>query len=845
MNWKSTVCLVLLASSAGVWLWKGDDWSPKLGLPTNASAPVESPSLATLTKNFTPEKIGRIEIVGDATTALTLEKAEGDIGWKLPGNWPLRKQEVAELVALFSDLRTRFQAIPLAENEDLTRYGLGAASKPLEVKVTSGGTLYTLHFGEAKLAAGDSPFTRSAFLRINENQELLRLGPDVMPVLRRSPDSYRRRQLFPESERVKIGSSAAASPFGPSAGGSSTATILTDKVKEIEARSTGRSVKLFGAAIPRIETYTIKRTAPFPKPVAAEKGGEAVVQSQRIADAWELAVPQRDRLDPEKLQRILTTIPDLWVEEFATDASKAGLDKPERTLIVTNADGSKLSLLVGAVAKTVEREETVSAPPPMPGFPPSPTTRKVSDEYRYAKLADNPQVFVLRADKLADLFAKAESLRDPQLARFSSDEVQEVSVAVPGKPATKFIRKDGKWLLDAKPEPLAVEQAVVNALVAELSGLRSSGAEPAGTPDGGTIITVIAKEKRPDDQPAAAPRTIVVHLGRPKLGPWPAIASATSALVAVGVGANAESESIPARVEGWPRIAAVDAAILKVIAPEGGFRDRTLTAFTGADKLILEREGKVFSFTKTGAIWKQTAPKDALVEQAELEELAGVLGRLKAEKFVAENASPEELKKFGLDAPKAKWTAFAGGKDLLVLLVGTKDAEGKAYAKLATGNAVAVLSLEASTKALADYRSRKVWDLEEAKVESIEVEKAGKKFKFVRKGTGWEDPAALKDTVDDRAVDVLLATLAGMKVDSWIGDKPDDVKKAGLEKPSGSIALAMKDGTKRVLLLGSFQEGFSKKLFAKAGDPNAEVFILSEMDAIRLSQERTAYVEKK
>ena len=52
-------------------------------------------------------------------------------------------------------------------------------------------------------------------------------------------------------------------------------------------------------------------------------------------------------------------------------------------------------------------------------------------------------------------------------------------------------------------------------------------------------------------------------------------------------------------------------------------------------------------------------------------------------------------------------------------------------------------------------------------------------------------------------------------------------------------------GATRVLLLGSFQDGFPKKLFAKASDPNAEVFLLSEMDASRLMQERTAYVEKK
>ena len=251
------------------------------------------------------------------------------------------------------------------------------------------------------------------------------------------------------------------------------------------------------------------------------------------------------------------------------------------------------------------------------------------------------------------------------------------------------------------------------------------------------------------------------------------------------------------------------------------------------------------NFTKTGAIWKQTAPKEALIEQGELEEFAGLLGRLKADRFVAESPTPDDLKKYGLDAPRAKWTAFANGKDLVVLLVGSKDAEGKAYAKLPTGG-VAVLPAEVSTKALADYRGRKVWDFDETKVDSIEVERDGKKFKFVRKGTGWEDPAAPKDAVDDRLVDGLLATLGVMRVDRWVGDKPEDVKKAGLEKPSGTIALTQRDGMKRVLLLGAaVDEPFSKKLYAKVSDPTAEVFVLGEADAARLTRDRAAYVEKK
>ena len=843
MNLKSTLLLVLLACGAGLWLWKGDDWGPKIGLPSNTPAQSDSKSLTALTDHFTPKQIARIEIVAEPAPFI-LEKTDGDIGWKIPGNWPLRKREVQELVDLLSDLRTRFQPIPIAENEDLTRYGLGAADKPLIVKATAGGTAYTLAFGEPKTTDGESSFTRSAFLRINEFPELLRLGPDVMPALRRSPDTYRRRQLFPDSERVKIASAGAASPFGPpTAGGASTLAILTDKVKEIEVRAPGRSRFIFGAAIPKTESYALKRTAAFPLPLAAEKGGEPIVQSQRIAGSWEISTPQRDRIDPERLQKILTTIPELWVEEFAADSSKAGLDKPERTITVTRADGAKQSLLIGAVAKTVEREETVSVPSPMPGGRPMPITRKISDEYRFAKLTDNPQVFVVRADRFTDLFVPVDVLRDPRLVQFTAEEVQEFTVNAPGKPPVKFIRKAEKWMIDRKPEPLAADAAAVSELVSQLAGLRSAGSEPAGDAAGGTTIAVTAQEKRPDDQPVAPPRTIVLHLGRAKLGAWPAIASASSALVAIGVGANTEAGTIGASIEGWPRVVPIEASILKAIAPEGGFRDRTLTAFTGVDKLILERDGKVFTFSKSGAIWKQTAPKEAAVESLEVEDFAASLGRLRAERYVAENPTPEDLKKYGLDAPRAKWTAFANGKDVLVLLVGGKDAEGKTYAKNVSGGSVAVLPADVSAKVLAEYRSKKVWDLDEAKVESIEVERDGKKFKLARKGTGWEDPAAPKDSIDDTAVSELLAVLGGLRAERWAGD---DVKKAGLEKPSGTITLTQRDGMKRVLLLGTtVEEGIAKKQYAKVSDATAEVFVLGEFQASRLTRERIAYVEKK
>src|SRR5207244_537710 len=52
--------------------------------------------------------------VGTDVTAL--DRAAGDT-WVMPGNWPTRPTEVRQLVDLLSSLRSRFEPIPLGEDE--------------------------------------------------------------------------------------------------------------------------------------------------------------------------------------------------------------------------------------------------------------------------------------------------------------------------------------------------------------------------------------------------------------------------------------------------------------------------------------------------------------------------------------------------------------------------------------------------------------------------------------------------------------------------------------------------------------------------------------------------------
>src|SRR5262245_59437142 len=218
MNAKATLALVVLAGIAAIWYWKGDAWAPGLGIRAPHSEPVKSPAGSALDA-LTSAGIAKVEISFPSGEPLVLERASTGSGWKLPGNWPLRAPEVEELVETLGTLRTRFHPIPVPEGSDLAQFGLATDQKQLVVKLTADRQLLTLTLGEPKHMDGETSFTRPAYVRVNDAPEVLRLGPNVMSVLRRPPDSYRRRSLFPDIERVKLADGAtSAIPFSENSG---------------------------------------------------------------------------------------------------------------------------------------------------------------------------------------------------------------------------------------------------------------------------------------------------------------------------------------------------------------------------------------------------------------------------------------------------------------------------------------------------------------------------------------------------------------------------------------------------------------------------------------------------
>ena len=282
-----------------------------------------------------------------------------------------------------------------------------------------------------------------------------------------------------------------------------------------------------------------------------------------------------------------------------------------------------------------------------------------------------------------------------------------------------------------------------------------------------------------------------------------------------------------------------------LLAPPVAFRDRTLAKFVDADKAVLERGDRKITFAKVGVMWKVTEPLASAAESAELEALVADIGKLRADTWLAEKKGAD-VKPIGLDKPDAKWTLFDGDKPVLVLLLGSKTADGRVHVTTDKSELIGLLDPLLTERVLAEYRQRKPWDVDAAQVAEIEIAAVGGKFALEKAGQLWLDPAKPSDPIDARVVNELLGTLGALRVERYVVDKGADAKLFGLEKPEATLT-AMTAGVKRVLEIGTAVGGTGgKQRYARVVDKDrSDVFVLSAADTARLTRDRAAYLLKK
>jgi Domain of unknown function (DUF4340) len=717
MNLKTTIFLIaLLGAGAGVWFW----------FETRQTGDAASPTATFLEQSLVANKITRIEATRGKESRFILEKTGA--AWYLPGTWPARPQETEQLIATLTSLRTRFSPTPLPSGADLKPYGLD--DHPLTLKVTAGDETHTLRFGEEP---GDSNrFTRAAYVRLDDQMEVIRLGPGVLAALDRKLDYFRQRRLFP-FERVAKDQD------------------VKDKVEQISASE--------------IEVET-----PAAKFTIGKKGDEWILHNAytKKEKEWK-RVCSEDRLDPAKRDALLRGFPDLWADKFVERKSKSlddmGLKDPEYVLSAKSSKGAKITLLIGKVSDS--KTTVVKAPPPPNPFAPPPRPPEVvTEEYRFAKLDNNDQIFETKSGKLRDIGLDLGVLRDPLLARFKTDEVKRLEIQQ-GDETLVFAKsaddeKDrektkGRWRLE-KPSKLDVEPAAVEDILDKLAALRASDKEVLDDVDLKTVgldrpaIEVKITVEEPDKDAKKTSdakdekkktREIILHLGIK----------------------DKEKDKVYVRVDSWPRVNQLGDDLWKLAQrSELAYRPREIWKLDhdAITKITIQADSQPYHLVRGDKAWKITGPIDADAAGDSTDKLVEELARLKCERFEA--SQPKDLEPFGLDKPafKIELTAKDGKPRGLEVGKLVESKEGGRFARLVDGDAVFVLS-EKITAHLRpdplDLLDSNLLNVNSADIERIRYQGAASSFTLEAKMNRWQvaDSPAGAFLADDESLKAALA----------------------------------------------------------------------------------------
>ena len=810
MNWKTTLVLgFFVAVLAMFWL----DQKPKLeqSLDKTGVAPLE---------NIQASYLRKIEIV-KGNQIVKLERSSENEAWSLPGKWPTRTSEVNKIIDLLLGLRSRFT--PLKEKV-LDNPGIIiklALQKPNSQALEN----ITLEFEADSSTNSENKFSLPTFLRIPEKNLVLRLGPGLVTLLDHPADFFQQRRLF-QGERL----------------------IATSK--EGSLSSSQKNEKLFAKSVSVNFEFEGKKTS---------------FTLLNNSEDWQLTSPVgKDNLDPKARDAFLGAVPDLWAEKFVSqDLAKAGLAKPERTLLVTRNDGSTITLLIGNVSST---KTSKKIKPPMPGTPPGmpPQEETIIQEMRFAKILDNDQIFEINGDGLKNIFVSVDQIRDPMLARINPTDAIKCEIQQ-GKNSLSLMKKDGRWKIEA-PIQADADPEKVNELLTKFSSLEARGPDLFDNPKlmdydldkTENKITITLEE---DTKPLAKDK--------------PLEKKTRSVTYLLGKKDN-KTKKVFIAMDGFPRVNLVDEVVATLAArPAMAYRGKRIldVATTDINSLKIKTKSGEVAFNKAPeGKWTLVNPKGVDIDDPKVSQLTTALSNFEVTEFLEEKPTPEDLaSKYGLDKPLI--TLEVGlvdtKKPSKKMLIGkaqdpktlkpkpaeVNPADPKAgdvkpevqkpgfFARLDTSGPVFVVNSELVSSLDKDalaYLPQDFWKMLPEEISALKVVRAKGEFKLERNDTGWKITEPFSALPFTEKMDSLAKEIIAPKAESFVSLDSKDDAKFGFNKPFIQLSVFDKDKKEKTLLLGNSPSDMPSLRYAKLKDKspialvNADLIKALDLDALDL-----------
>ncbi|PYR77657.1 MAG: hypothetical protein DMF86_08385 [Acidobacteria bacterium] len=341
-----------------------------------------------------------------------------------------------------------------------------------------------------------------------------------------------------------------------------------------------------GVAADKIDQLTIK----------PESGDRTTVQKQ--SGSWQLTQPVTAKADEAEVSGITSGLSSLEVQrvvdEKPADLKEYGL-APPRIEVSFKAGGQSRALQIGQ--KT-------------------PTGTDL-----YAKVPDNPRVFLISSYLDSTFNRSTFDLRDKGILRVERDKVDSLEITTPDH-ELKFAKNGPEWKI-ASPTAARADFSAVEGLVGRLNTAQMK----ALTAQNATDLKEYGLDK-PD---------VVVKIG------------AGSAQASLAIGKSAGEGVVYAKDMSRPMVFTIESALadeLKKGVDDYRLKDLFDARSFNTTRVQVVRNGQTLAFEKNGDKWKQVSPAAKDADGAKIDSFISAVSNARAASFV------DSIKDTGLDKPE-------------------------------------------------------------------------------------------------------------------------------------------------------------------------------------------------
>lgn len=476
------------------------------------------------------------------------------------------------------------------------------------------------------------------------------------------------------------------------------------------------------------------------------------IQFVRQGDKWQLAAPARGPAKPYMVDGTIRAVSDLKVlQSYAPGAAdrpaadRLGLDKPEAIVTLTEPNGKKHTVKVGAV-------------------------RPLAKE-TYVQIDGNDTVYLVRGTPTPSLTRPVGEYRENSVLDFDAKQVVRADVVGPQQ--YQLTREDNAWRVTA-PLQAAADKVKVESWIGRVKNLSAVSFVNTEVTD----LSAYGLDK---------PRlTITVALADPSAATAPTTTTSTTASApasmpvgktfTVAFGARAGGKTF-ARLDGESWLFQVrDEDADALAGPLEDMRDRAIVRVNPAEVIGVQASqgDKTLTLAKDKGQWLIKAPAEGAPQAPAVEGLLNALKDLKADDFVDRYAS---LAGFGLEKPTARYELTLTDGTKRTLLVGSASTSGQmVFVKLAnepTVMAVTRDSLKALSADPADYWSRDILAAPRGEIADITVTAPQTSYRIEQPTLGqFTLVRPAQGQVDRENLDALLLQVGNLQADkvAFVGD---------------------------------------------------------------------------